>query len=338
MSRFTVWVVQPLSYPHARCFIEVAAAVAYSLRKLGHEVAFDPGRGSFITNPLPWKGTRSFGRSIIIGANLMPNIPMPEDAIIFNLEQVSSDKGRGDLWSTCDLIHMLRRHTVWDYSKTNIAHLKTLGVGDIHYCGIGYTPEMSCIEPAPVQDIDILHYGALCQRRVDILNALTNTRIHDADGKERLICVEHLSGVYGEERDRMIARSKVVLNVHQFVDAKIFEIVRVAWLLANKKCVVSEGGGQDPELEAFGKRAVALVDYGHPHAEDGDQDGIRRALLERVTPDNVVGMCVALLDEKYEGRAISAAEARNTIAQRGFEEICKIDQVEEVRRALEASK
>ena len=66
-------------------------------------------------------------------------------------------------------------------------------------------------------------------------------------------------GVYGEQRDRLVARSKVILNIHYY-QAKVFEIVRVSYLLANRCCVVSERG-VDPSEEREFEGAVAFAAY-----------------------------------------------------------------------------
>jgi O-methyltransferase/8-demethyl-8-(2,3-dimethoxy-alpha-L-rhamnosyl)tetracenomycin-C 4'-O-methyltransferase len=71
--------------------------------------------------------------------------------------------------------------------------------------------------------------------------------------------VEAVFGVYGAERDALIARAKVVLNMHYY-DSSIFEIVRVSYLLANRKAVVAEchpGTDVDPGL----REAVRAVPY-----------------------------------------------------------------------------
>jgi hypothetical protein len=60
--------------------------------------------------------------------------------------------------------------------------------------------------------------------------------------------VESAFGCYGEERDALIARARIVLNVHYY-ESKVFEVVRVSYLLANRKCVLSESGS-DIDLEA----------------------------------------------------------------------------------------
>ena len=41
-------------------------------------------------------------------------------------------------------------------------------------------------------------------------------------------------------RDELIARSRIVLNVNKFTRTRIFELVRVSYLLANGKAVVSD--------------------------------------------------------------------------------------------------
>src|SRR5262249_55443542 len=94
---------------------------------------------------------------------------------------------------------------------------------------IGYVTELSRIPVAQPQDIDVLFYGSLNERRNSILN-----RLSDAGLK-----VQVAFGVYGRQRDDLIARSKLVLNIHYY-ESKIFEIVRVSYLLANSKAVVTE--------------------------------------------------------------------------------------------------
>ena len=46
-------------------------------------------------------------------------------------------------------------------------------------------------------------------------------------------------GTYGKKRDNSISRSKIVLNLHRY-DFKIFEVVRVFYLMSNSKAIVAE--------------------------------------------------------------------------------------------------
>ena len=66
-------------------------------------------------------------------------------------------------------------------------------------------------------------------RREKIINSLLKKNIK----------VKSLFGVYGKNRDDWIGKSKLVLNLH-FYDSKIFEIVRIFYLLINAIPVVSE--------------------------------------------------------------------------------------------------
>ena len=62
----------------------------------------------------------------------------------------------------------------------------------------------------------------------------------------------HPFNAYGGKRDALIARAKVVLNIHYYA-AQVFEIVRVSYLLANSKAVVTEIG-PDTDLDETERR------------------------------------------------------------------------------------
>jgi hypothetical protein len=132
-------------------------------------------------------------------------------------------------------------------------------------------PALSRIKPVPRQDIDILWYGSLNERRSHILQQL-----HD-----RGCIVKALFGVYGEERDSFIARAKIVINIH-FFESKIIEIGRIYYLLANKRFVISEKGN-DRELEEPIRDGLVFTDY-----------------------DNLVAQCVKYLNEDASRNEIAA--------------------------------
>jgi hypothetical protein len=149
---------------------------------------------------------------VILGAHLAPNFVRSE-GIIYNTEHPSSG------WMTPSYQEVLSHHEVWDYHRQ--------GVGK--YVPIGFMPQLCRILKPATQDIDVLFYGSRNKRRDNILAGLLSAGLK----------VKILTGVYGEERDNYIARSKVVLNVHYY-EPGIFEVVRVSYLWANAKCVVSE--------------------------------------------------------------------------------------------------
>jgi len=231
--RHAVVIVSPPGYPHAEAFREVAESLVAALRDLGHDAVLARGFEA---------GDR---RAIVFGANLLERAGLepPPDAILYNLEQVTPDSP----WFPAATLARLRRHRVWDYSAANVARLAALGVTATHV-PIGYHPVLARIERA-AEDLDVLFYGSLNERREVVLDGL----------EARGLQVASVFGVYGAERDALIARAKLVLNVHYYA-ARVFEIVRVSYLLANRRCVVSETGAE-PDEEAAWAEGIAFAPY-----------------------------------------------------------------------------
>ena len=97
------------------------------------------------------------------------------------------------------------------------------------FARIGHQPQLTRIPKAADQDIDVLFYGSVTDRRQVIFDQI----------RARGLNLVTLFAVYGAERDAYISRSKLVLNLHNH-DSEIFEIVRVHYLLSNGVAVVSE--------------------------------------------------------------------------------------------------
>jgi acetyltransferase-like isoleucine patch superfamily enzyme/SAM-dependent methyltransferase len=216
---------------------------------------------------------------------------LPKDSILYNLEQISPDSP----WLTRNLLEQFKAFEVWDYSLTNIHNLQGLGVHHVKHVPIGYAPILSKIPQCSraQQDIDVLFYGSLNERRDRILHQL----------QDRGIKVATLFGVYGPERDKVIARAKIVLNIH-FYEAKVFEIVRVSYLLANQKFVISEQSPNDPDTD-FLDQGLVFVPY-----------------------EELVETCVKWLEDR---------EGRDAIAQQGFQLMSQRDITHSLSQALENS-
>jgi hypothetical protein len=214
--QFAIAIVSPPGYLYSEAFREMAEALHYALRALGHD--------SLLTDRLDYDDRRT----IVLGSNLLAHYGLepPADAILYNCEQVYE----GSPWMTPALLTLFRRHPVWDYSQANIERLAAWEVGRLTHVPVGYVPELTRIAPA-LEDVDVLFYGSRSPRRTAVLDAL----------RARGFRVECPFGVYGTARDALIARSKIVLNMHLY-EANIFEIVRVSYLLANGRAVVSEHG------------------------------------------------------------------------------------------------
>jgi tetratricopeptide (TPR) repeat protein len=232
---YSILMVHPVGYTHLGAFDELALAVQHGLRELGHAA------------PLVRDPRRVKGRAIVFGAHLLEpgaEYDLPGDAILFNLEQL----GDGKLWEFSGYLDRLRRHEVWSYSERNVESLRAFGVSRAVLCEPGFVPALQRI-PSVEPDLDVLFYGTPTPRRVAVVKAL----------RARGLRVEVLFDVYGEARDAMIARARVVLNVRH-IEGGLLEAVRLSYLLANGRCVVSEGG-TDPALKARYHGGVVFAPY-----------------------------------------------------------------------------
>ncbi len=237
--KFAVAIVSPPNYIHQEAFREVAETVHYGLLELGYDSVL-----TRITTAADFLPPRTH---ILLGANLLSAAPFqpPANSILYNLEQVQTDSP----WFTPARLKLYQTYSLWDGSAKNIEQFARLGITAVQLVPIGYVPQLSRIPNDPVEDIDVLFYGSLNPRRRQIIEALTAAGIQ----------VETVFGVYGQDRDQLIARAKIVLNIH-FYETKLFEMVRVSYLLANRKFVISESGNE-PAEEATWATGIVFTDY-----------------------------------------------------------------------------
>lgn len=223
--RLAISVVSPHGYAHSAAFAEVALTLQHGLQAHGHDTVVS----SRLDNPRR--------RHIVLGANLLQTVPapVPPDTVFYNLEQISPDSD----WFRAGLLDVLRTRPCWDYAPANLAPLAAAGVQVTAVLPIGYAPALTRIAPAD-EDVDVLFYGSLNERRALALRELTR----------RGLRVKHLFGVYGAERDAWIARARIVLNMH-FYASKVFEAVRVSYLLANRRFVISEPGADPADVAPY---------------------------------------------------------------------------------------
>jgi hypothetical protein len=252
MVDYAISIIRPPNYIHSDCFFEVAETLQYGLRGLGHKAVIvensaDPSM-----------------RNIFLGAHMLSDtIVLPGGAIIYNLEQLGNEGLKEAYYN------LACKYQIWDYSRLNIAKWRERDcIREPLLVEIGYVPELRRIVSHPQQDIDVLFYGSLNEHRKNVLQRLLDSGVK----------VHYAFSVYGRERDALIARSKIVLNIHHYV-TNLFEIVRVSYLLANSKAVVSE---DSPDIGDY-REAVAV--FPHEKLVDGClsllRDEARRKDLEK---------------------------------------------------------
>jgi hypothetical protein len=261
--QFHIVIVVPPDWPHGQVFSEIAETLVLGLRAIGH-------KASAAVNQFAPNATNI----VLAGFNIFREDidRVPPRTVVYNLEQI--DGMTFQTWP--DLLPLFRRFEVWDFSERNIERLRGLAPRLFHL-PVGVVPEMTRIAHAETQDIDVLFYGSLTDRRQAALRAVEDAGLR----------VRPAFGVYGAARDALIARSKVVLNLHKH-EAQIFEIVRVSYLLANRVAVVSEVSDQT-EMPADLADAV----YGVPY------DGLAQACA----------------------RLVADEAARKALQERGFQRI-----------------
>ncbi len=138
----------------------------------------------------------------------------PEGAVIFQTEcipeQTPADRYAG--------------REVWDLDAQNAAQYHA------QYVPVGHHPSMERFTPAVTKDIDVVFSGCLSPRRIKVLEALAERGLH---------VVAIPPGLYGAERDAVLGRSKLALNM-LFEPGRVFPALRVAHLVANHVPVLSE--------------------------------------------------------------------------------------------------
>jgi SAM-dependent methyltransferase len=229
----------PEAYPHYRVFDEVVESLLSGLIACGIAACvvdneFDPN--------VP---------NIVIGAHLLSDAQLealPQNVIVYNFEQFD----RNSIWMRPAYINALSSHRCWDYSRYNIAELTRLRAdASPEFVPLGYAPLLTRLLKSSdaEENIDVLFYGCLNPRRKKILDALA--------GAGYMVHIAY--GVYGAERDSLIGRAKLVLNIHYY-DSHILEAVRLSYLMANSKAVVSECA-DDTEIYPHYRDGICLVAY-----------------------------------------------------------------------------
>lgn len=235
---FQLVLIKPEGFGFVESFREVIEVLQEGLVTLGHSVRIQTNR------------IDSDGIAVIFGIHHLDPAHverLPPQSIIYNLEQLAP----GYPWFSEPYVKLLTRFRVWDYSARNVAYLRRQGrPAAVSHLPFGYSPCLARVPAAQTEDVDVLFFGVNTDRRGRVLQALV----------ERGLNVVALSNVWGAERDAWIARAKVVLNMHQ-ADIGEFESVRVLFLLANGKAVVSETAPDEP-IDAALQGAFCAV----PHA------------------------------------------------------------------------
>lgn len=168
---------------------------------------------------------------IILGIHRF-KLPLPKNFIVVQAEQINSK------FINPKYIYILSKaRRVWDFSGRNVSYFKEKGINvydigsrvpmDVFYPN---SPSMLRHFSGRKKDIDVLFYGAKCPRRENLQKILN---------KSGLKTEFRYNNLFRGAREDLIARSKVVLNIHYYVPSSL-ETHRIEYLCSRGKCVVSE--------------------------------------------------------------------------------------------------
>jgi hypothetical protein len=265
---------------------EVIETVAWGLEQLGHQT-------SYALN----QSVRD-ASNIVFGAQVLPIAALkrlPEGTIIYNFEQMREITTAAQIRAEVRYYAQVPHFEIWDYTPANVPSWRALGRHQVKIVPVGYAPILTRIPKAPRQDIDVLIYGMSGERRLQTFHTLS----------QRGLSTVFVSGLYGAARDELIARAKIVLNINLYPQTRIFEIVRVSYLLANRKAVVAD------------RDADTSID-----------EDIRPAVKFAATLQELVGLCDGLANNDRE---------RGKLEELGFSCISRRDIRDILKNALAGS-
>jgi hypothetical protein len=263
---------------------EVIDTVAWGLTALGHEP-------SYAINAFDPRATNIIFGAQMLSVELLKKLPA--DSIVYSLEQARNLKP-DDM--PVQVRFFAKHFEIWDYSPANLPAWRELRAPRVRIVPVGYAPVLTRIQQATAQDLDVLIYGMSGPNRLQALHDLSHAGL----------TVLFVSGLYGEERDTLIARSKIVLNINLYDFAQIFEVVRVSYLFANSKAVVAT---KDPQTFVEADIGAGVKFTTLPHLVDAcrhliEHEDVRRALeakgFEIITQRDIRAILGGVLAERSE--------------------------------------
>ena len=218
-------IIRPSGDIHSQMFLELSELLHFSIQELGLESVVSTAEAKF--------GFQNIVLGVFYDETLWNRLP--ENSIILNTEPLfvstKSDFAAGRRFWSEKLIELSKKFCIWDYDQRNIRIIQALGGINVQLLKFGFQKRLQRIPVNSNSDrnIDVLFYGSANKRREDILNQIA--------GKGLFVLAKF--GLYSKERDVVISKSKIVINVH-FHEPGSFEIVRLHYLLNNGVAIVPE--------------------------------------------------------------------------------------------------
>lgn len=167
-------------------------------------------------------------RKVVFNAHDVPESWIPEGAIVYNLENVGIQVSP---WA-------FQGRKLWDFSRRNVENWRKSG-REVTYVPVGYHHSMERFKKVPWDECqyDVVFCGAPNERRNYILDALVERGL-------RVCQVPHT--LYGPERDKLLATSRLALNV-LYYEQGTHPVLRSAHAVANWLPILCENSPEMPD-------------------------------------------------------------------------------------------
>jgi hypothetical protein len=210
-------------------------------------------------------GVRSSESGVVFNAH---NFPPPAGSIVCNLENFEALKNP-TAWAP---------HEVWDFSERNLPLWP--GAMNVRRFELGYHPSMKRFDMRPwaERDIDVVFFGAQHPRRSRLFDILRSYKLNVVANAE----------AYGAERDTLLARSKLALNL-QYYERGVYPTIRALHLLTNGVPFLSETAPEMPDwakllphgpYARLAEMAIQIVRNKKPLATSGALEVLRQTPLK----------------------------------------------------------
>lgn len=268
--------------PHHEMYRDLIAALGGGLAELGHP--WTTGVNTLVSGAV----------NILVGSTIFAarHYRLAEQLrgrpyVVYQLEQLDCAAGLLREWP--EYLDLLRDAAwIWDYSPAGAEFLRREGFRRVSHLPPAHHPALESFRPRPIPGLDVAFCGSPSPRRARLLEALAAAGIRGA----------HSSGLYGEERDRLLAGARIALNLHAWDGLRQLETVRLSHLLANHCFVISETADHNPYGDG-----VVYADY-----------------------DELVPACQSWLSRPEE--------ERRRVAERGYAQLRRRSMADELRRVL----
>jgi len=166
-----------------------------------------------------------------------------EKHILFQIEQLTEELCKDP--AVLGPLHRDALHEIWTFSEYNIHLMNLAGITKGRLIKLEPTDEyreaILSYNPDNTYDYDVCFFGWMSERRYNMMHQLQSRGLRVMYGQEH----------WAEHRDRIIAKSKVMVNVHYTEDFKCFEQIRCFPWMCTGKIVVSETSYDTDERVIF---------------------------------------------------------------------------------------